>query len=34
LGCGDLVDEMNIDVEHGGRIGLRHDDVSVPDLVV
>ena len=31
---GDLVNEMNIDVEDGGSVRLSDDNVSVPDLVV
>ena len=34
LRCGDLVDEMNIDIEDGGRIRLGDDDVSIPNFVV
>ena len=30
----DLVDQMQVDIENGGRVGLSNDDVGVPDFVV
>ena len=33
LGAGDLVDEVEVDREDGGRVGLLGDDVVVPDLL-
>ena len=33
LGAGDLVDEVQVDGEDGGRAGVLGDDVLVPDLV-
>ena len=34
LGAGDLVDQMQVDIEHARRLGrFRRDDVGVPDLV-
>jgi hypothetical protein len=33
LGGGDLVDQLEVDVEHARAIGLGEDDVLVPDLL-
>ncbi len=33
LWAGDLVDEVEVDAEHGRRAGLLQDDVVVPDLL-
>ena len=33
LGAGDLVDEVQVDREDGGRARLLDDDVVVPDLL-
>ena len=33
LGAGDLVDEVEVDRENRGRIGLLGDDMVVPDLL-